>query len=269
MSTYVIGDVQGCYDELLALLGLIQFNENKDSIWFTGDLVNRGPKSLEVLRFISNLSNAICVLGNHDLMLLALAYTHISVKQHTLDDILFATDREPLLAWLRNQPLLYENDQFNSILVHAGIPPQWNLEEAKHYAEEVTDYLRGEEFIILLENLFGNSPSQWSEHLSKWERVRYIINGLTRMRWCDQNGAFNLSYKGKLDSAPAHLLPWFQFPLRQQDTKRILFGHWAALEGKVSNEKIEALDTGCYWGGYLTALCLETGKRYQISCQRT
>lgn len=269
MSTYVIGDVHGCFEELQSLLQLINFNSQNDVLWFTGDLVNRGPHSLEVLRFLFKLPRVICVLGNHDLTLLALAYTKQTIKHHTLDKILTAPDKNQLLDWLRQQPLLYEDPQFNCILVHAGIPPQWKIRDAKYYADEVSAYLNSEDYISLLENMFGNLPNQWNPLLTKWEKFRFTINALTRIRFCDKEGTYDLSCKEKLESAPAHLIPWFEFPIRKQENRTILFGHWAALEGKINNKNLVAMDTGCYWGGQLTALCLESNQLFHVSCKRT
>lgn len=266
MSTFVIGDVQGCYDQLLELLCLIDFSPQQDSLWFTGDLVNRGPKSLEVLRFVSSLPHAMTVLGNHDLTLLALAYTHKPILKHTLTPILLADDREMLLTWLRKQPLFYENLHFNTVLVHAGIPPQWSIGQTKEFAKEVEDYLCSGHFTDLLENMFGNDPSYWDANLTGWERMRFIINSLTRMRFCEPNGKLNLSAKGNLESASSTLIPWFNFP-RHWQNKRILFGHWAALEGKTTQPQAIALDTGCYWGRSLTALRLEDNQLFSVNCK--
>jgi bis(5'-nucleosyl)-tetraphosphatase (symmetrical) len=265
MATYVIGDIQGCFDQLQALLKLCKFDANKDTLWLTGDLVNRGPKSLEVLRFVQALPKCISVLGNHDLTLLALAYTKLPIKQHNLNAILDAPDREALLTWLRKCPLLFEDEAFNCVLVHAGFPPQWSTEQAKQYAIEVETCLRGANFALLLENMYGNHPNLWSDQLSGWDRYRFIINALTRLRYCNKDQSLNHSYKGKPALAPPDLLPWFQFPLKKGN-KKILFGHWAALQGQTHVPNIEALDTGCFWGGALTALRLDDGKRMAVSC---
>lgn len=266
MSTFVIGDVQGCYDQLVKLLTTIHFEPEKDTLWFTGDLVNRGPKSLEVLRFVCNLPSAITVLGNHDLTLLALAYTDLSITNHTLDAILAAHDREELLTWLRHQPLIYEDKTFNTVLVHAGIPPQWTLSQAKLHAAEVELCLRSDQFKELLRHLFGNSPNFWEPTLTGWDRYRFIINALTRMRFCDAHGRIDLTYKGDLASAPAHLKPWYKVMQRTNNDPVVLFGHWAALTGEVDVPCATGLDTGCYWGGTLTALRLEDRKRFTVSC---
>ena len=266
MSTFVIGDVQGCYDELQALLAHIQFDVAKDTLWFTGDLVNRGPKSLEVLRFVRHLPRVICVLGNHDLTLLALAYTKLTLRHHTLDDILNAPDKEDLLNWLRQRPLLYQDDIFNCILVHAGIPPQWHMEAAIRYAQEGEANLSSNHYRDLLNNMFGNQPDRWDNRLTGWERLRFIINGLTRIRFCDKEGNLVFNYKGTIAEVPAHLIPWYRFPLRKLENKKILFGHWAALQGQTDVPYVAALDTGCYWGGALTALRLDDGRSFSISC---
>ncbi len=246
MSTYVIGDIQGCFDELIALLSLIDFRQDKDTLWLTGDLVNRGPKSLEVLRFVSRLPKLICVLGNHDLFLLALAYTQKKINHHTLDSLLNAPDRELLFDWLRHLPFLHYVGDY--VLVHAGIPPQWTIQEAKQYAQEIELVLQGPYFKELLENIFGDEPNYWDEQLTGWQRYRFIINGLTRLRFCDQEGRLDLSYKGSLQTAPSHLIPWFKMRSNQQPESKILFGHWAALEGVVKEKNIIPLDTGCVWG---------------------
>jgi bis(5'-nucleosyl)-tetraphosphatase (symmetrical) len=267
MSTYVIGDVQGCYDQLLRLLDAVHFDDKKDFLWFTGDLVNRGPKSLEVLRFVSSLPCALSVLGNHDLSLLALAYTDITLKKHTLDKVLSAPDREPLLAWLLKQPLLFEDKSQNTILVHAGIPPGWNTSEAKTYAHEVENCLQSDSFKDLLRNMFGNTPNAWDPNLSGWDRFRFIINALTRMRFCTQRGELDLTYKGNIENAPPDLIPWYKLRKTSASTPTILFGHWASLQGKADASHVIPLDTGCFWGGSLTALRLEDNQRFITDCQ--
>jgi bis(5'-nucleosyl)-tetraphosphatase (symmetrical) len=266
MSTYVIGDIQGCFDELQALLSVINFQEGKDVLWFTGDLVNRGPKSLEVLRFIYRLPNVICVLGNHDLSLLALAYTGKAIRHHTLESILQAADKEELLEWLRHRPLLHQDTVFPYVLVHAGISPQWTIEKAKQCASEVETLLRGPHFKDLLNTMFGNTPNRWDEQLTGWERYRFIINSLTRLRFCDTFGNLDLTYKGPLYSAPKNLTPWFKVSAGKHHNTNILFGHWAALEGYTDEENIIPLDTGCVWGGSLTALRLEDKKKFALVC---
>lgn len=267
MATYVIGDVQGCFDSLIALLKLIDFDERQDTLWLTGDLVNRGPKSLEVLRFISQLPKAISVLGNHDLTLLALAYTDLAIEQPTLNAILEAPDREFLLTWLRHCPLIYSEHQH--ILVHAGIAPQWTIHHAKLYAKEVEQILRSDHFASLLRNMFGNLPNHWTPTLTGWDRNRYIINACTRLRFCDLQGNMELTQKGKIETAPHHLYPWFKLLPKDINNQIILFGHWAALNGFTNQANVIALDTGCVWGRRLTALRLEDYKLFSIASQET
>lgn len=266
MSTYVIGDVQGCYNSLLQLLDKIGYDEAKDVLWFTGDLVNRGKESLQVLRFVKHLKNKVVVLGNHDLTLLALAYTDLTVKEHTLDEILAASDRQELLEWLRYLPLIFHDPISNRVLVHAGIPPAWSLTEACNYAKETETHLQSSGFQELLRNIYGNQPTSWSEELCGFERYRYIINALTRMRFCDQNGNLDFKYKGTIQSAPSNLLPWFQVQNRKTKNNKICFGHWAALQGKTDDPNVYALDTGCIWGGSLSALRVEDDQLFSVSC---
>lgn len=268
MPTYVIGDIQGCYQEFRQLLSSIQFDRNTDTLWFTGDLVNRGPQSLEVLRFVSKLNKVICVLGNHDLTLLALAHTQVKIKSHNLNTILSAPDRDELLTWLRGRPLIYHDDKNNYVLVHAGIPPQWTVEQASQYAREVEQLLQGPRYQELLSNMFGNFPIQWDSNLSGWDRYRYIINALTRLRFCDLEGNLDLKYKGRIDEAPSHLVPWFKVSNRLSKTQKILFGHWAALQGQADEPNIFPLDTGCVWGGCLTALRLDDNKIFSWPCSK-
>lgn len=267
MAIYVIGDVQGCFDDLLLLLETIQYNQNKDTLWFTGDLVNRGPKSLDVLRFVKNLPRCICVLGNHDLSLLAQAHTTRRLESHTLEDVLRAPDRDELLTWLRHLPLLHRDLNHNTCLVHAGIYPTWDIEEASQFAREVEKQLRGPNFEELLNNMFGNTPTQWHHSLVGWERSRFIINALTRMRFCHKDGDLELAYKGTITQAPPDLVPWFEIKPRAMSQTKILFGHWAALGGKVTVPNVYALDTGCVWGGSLTALRLEDMRLFSVACK--
>ena len=262
MSTYAIGDIQGCYDELRGLLKQLQFNPDKDTLWFVGDLVNRGPKSLETLRFIKNLPHKIIVLGNHDLHLLALHHGH-SAKEHTLQDILQAPDCEELLNWLRHQPLLHLDETLNYVMVHAGIYPLWKLTEAKRYAKEIETLLQSKKYVELIANMYGNQPKSWNENLTGWDRYRFIINAFTRMRFCSYDGKLDLENTGAPDSAKPGFVPWFNVPHRATKNIRILFGHWAALNGKADDPNVFALDTGCVWGNKLTAMKLdEIDKNY-------
>jgi bis(5'-nucleosyl)-tetraphosphatase (symmetrical) len=269
MSTFIIGDVQGCYDELQALLTKIEFNPEQDTLWFTGDLVNRGPNSLEVLRLLSQLPNANSVLGNHDLSLLAFAYCKAPIKQHTFDDVVNAPDRETLLTWLRNRPLLHYDPEHKFVLTHAGLPPQWNLQQAKTNAREVEDILRGADFKQLLLEMYGNEPRQWQDDLIGWPRYRFIINALTRLRFCDLQGAIELQHKGAIGSQPAYLLPWYKIPDRANKNIKIIFGHWASLDGYADEPNVFPLDTGCVWGRRLTAMRIEDGQLFALPCLRS
>lgn len=264
MAIYVIGDVQGCFDELQALLCTINFNVQTDSLWFAGDLVNRGPKSLQVLRYVSRLPNAMCVLGNHDLSLLALGYTHRKLTDHTLDEILSAPDFEKLLAWLKSQPLIHVHQEY--VIVHAGIPPQWTIQQAVSYAQEVESLLRGPNYKLLLENIFGDEPDDWCEDLIGWERYRFIVNALTRLRCCKLQGRLEFSYKAGKNAMPNNLVPWFKMSEDKRQGYKILFGHWAALRGVTEEENAIALDTDCSSGGRLTAMRLDDGQIFSVPC---
>ena len=270
MSHYVIGDVQGCFDELQALLRHIHFDQSSDTLWITGDLVNRGPQSLEVLRFFKALgASHKIVLGNHDLHLLAVAFGVAQPKaEDTFDAILAAPDRDELIDWLRRRSLLHYDQELNCVMTHTGLPPIWTLSKARQLALEVEAVLHGETPAFFLKAMYGNQPAQWDDHLVGMERLRCITNYLTRMRFCDVNGRLDLSYKGEIVGKPADLYPWFELPSRLAIKERIVFGHWAALNGKTGLPDIYALDTGCVWGGSLTALRLEDGECFSVSCAR-
>lgn len=266
MSNYVIGDIQGCFNELIALLDQIQFNSQYDQLWFTGDLVNRGPQSLAVLRYVKNLENPIIVLGNHDLHLLAVVKGKATLRpDDTLDEILTAPDCDSLCDWLRQQRLLYHHSALNYTLVHAGIPPQWTLKQALGYSQEVEKVLQSPNYQELLNHLYGDTPSQWDENLTGWPRLRLIINYFTRLRFCDNQGTLELKTKGKpMHSPSSEFKPWFKIPTHRD--LKIVFGHWAALEGKTDEPNIFALDTGCVWGKCLTAMRLEDKVRFSVPC---
>lgn len=255
MSIYAIGDIQGCYDDLLRLLDKIKFNPSDDQLWFAGDLVNRGPKSLETLRFIKSLDNAaVAVLGNHDLHLLATALKQRKPhKKDSLKAVLQAPDCDELLHWLRYRPLLHYNDDF--CLLHAGLPPQWNFSEAKKMALIAEKVLQGDDYKTFFKSMYGNKPSQWHADLKGTERVRFIINCFTRIRYCDAQGKLNFDYNGAIGTQPKKLLPWFSLPNRQSAELRIIFGHWSTL-GYYQGHNCYGIDTGCLWGGKLTAIRL-------------
>ena len=266
MNIYAIGDIQGCYDELRHLLDTIAFDSDKDQLWFCGDLVNRGPKSLETLRFVKDLGNAaITVLGNHDLHLLAVANQQKATKpKDSLNPILAAPDRKELLDWLRYQPLFHYNDDF--CLIHAGLPPQWGFKKIKKMAKKAERVLRSPDYIAFLKRMYGNEPDIWSKDLTGMDEIRFIINCFTRMRYCDANGKLDFSNNGPLGSQPKNLMPWFEVPSRKSADLKIIFGHWSTL-GFHQKDNCFCIDTGCLWGGQLTALKLgKEVKRISIDC---
>ncbi|MGH8529282.1 MAG: symmetrical bis(5'-nucleosyl)-tetraphosphatase [Nevskiales bacterium] len=270
MSTYAIGDVQGCYDELRALLKKIRFNPNKDRLWFTGDLVSRGPQSLATLRFVKQLGKAAVVtLGNHDLHLLAF-HAHPGIRRKpdpTLVQVLAAPDCTELMDWLRRRPLLHHDPALGFTLVHAGLPAPWSLTQARRCAREVQQQLRGPRYRRLLRQMYGNEPKRWSPGLRGSQRLRFIINSFTRMRYCHADGALALDSKGPLGTQPADCLPWFALPGRRSAGGKIVFGHWSAL-GQVRwpEHGVYGVDSGCVWGGALTALRLEDLKTFSLPC---
>ncbi len=271
MATYAVGDIQGCYQPLCRLLEQVRFDPAKDTLWASGDLVNRGPRSLEVLRFLRSMApRARTVLGNHDLHLLARARG----RQHaypsdTLGEVLAAPDCQELLDWLRQQPLLLRAKKENWILVHAGIPPQWDLEEAEARAREVETALRGEDCDVFLAEMYGDMPTMWDDSLDGTERLRLITNYLTRMRICTAEGQLLSSFQGRAEEAPPGYRAWFAHPGRKTRQQRILFGHWAALQGQADAENVYALDTGCVWGHRLRCLRLEDERSFEYNCGET
>jgi len=268
MSTYVIGDVQGCFQELLELLDLIHYHPSQDTLWFTGDLVNRGTHSLETLRYICALpERTICVLGNHDLALLAAASGAITPQEgDTYQAILTANDKDHLIEWLRHRPLFYQDPQLKFILSHAGIYPLWDAQKAQALAKEAETLLQGPSYHDAMHAMFGDLPTNWSDSLAGWDRFRFIVNAFTRMRFCDAKGTLDLGNKGGKTHHET-FFPWFNVPSRQTQQNKLLFGHWAALLGKTDTPGVYALDTGCVWGNALTAMCLETEQRFQVSCR--
>src|SRR3990167_4877680 len=268
MAIYAIGDIQGCYTAFIRLLDLIQFDDHQDRLWFTGDLVNRSPQSLEVLRFIKSLgSTHQVVLGNHDLHLLAIAYGIKLLRPlDTFQDVLNAPDRDELIEWLRTCPLLHYDASLNMVMVHAGFSPVWTLKKAQQLAREVEEVLQSESANLFLQNMYGNEPDSWDDALQGKERWRCITNYLTRVRLCDISGCIDLSYKGKLKDKPAHLIPWFDIKNRSSCDVKIIFGHWAALGGQADVPNVYPLDTGCVWGNCLTAMRLSDEKRFSVPC---
>lgn len=256
MATYLIGDIHGCYSELRKLLKQVNYRPQHDELWLTGDLVARGPDSLSVLRFVADLGDRVrLTLGNHDLHLLAV-YAGISKNKakDKLSALLEASDADQLLNWLRRQPLLQVDEEKKLIMAHAGITPQWDRQTAQICAREVQAVLSSDSYPLFLDAMYGDMPNQWDPSLHGLDRLRFSTNVLTRMRYCFNDGQLDFLCKAPLKSAPSSLKPWFMLPSQIYPEYQIAFGHWAALEGKGTPEGIHALDTGCCWGGALTAL---------------
>ena len=265
MAIYVVGDIQGCYTEFEQMLGLISFDPVRDQLWLVGDLVNRGPGSLQVLRRVKSLGDAaITVLGNHDLHLLAVA-AGVAEQQRsdTLDEILHAPDRDELLTWLRQQRMLHV--QGAHVMVHAGLLPEWTVAQAQSLAREVEQALRGDDYVTFLEKMYGNTPHQWDDGLTGYKRLRVITNAFSRLRVCTARGEMQFKFKGELRDTPHGFMPWFEVPGRASTDATVIFGHWSAL-GLVVKNNVMALDTGCLWGGALTAIRLEDRKLFQVQC---
>jgi bis(5'-nucleosyl)-tetraphosphatase (symmetrical) len=266
MATYAVGDIQGCYDELRRLLDKAGFDPVSDRLWCVGDLVNRGPDSLATLRWVKALGDrAVVVLGNHDLHLIAAALVgERRGKKDTIDDILAAPDRDELIDWLRHRPLLHHSEKKGFTLVHAGLPPQWDLDQARACAREVEAVLQGPDAKAFLTEMYGDEPERWSDDLTGIERLRFITNCFTRLRWCDAHGRLLLHEKGGLEqpSSPG-ALPWFEAPGRRSANTRILFGHWSTI-GFLNRQNTWALDSGCVWGGRLTALRVRRKKPMEL-----
>src|SRR5688572_27822865 len=253
MTTWAIGDIQGCHDELRALVGQLGFRSDRDRLWFTGDLVNRGPGSLETLRYVRSLGDsAITVLGNHDLHLLAVAFaTRRKIKSgDTIQDVLDAPDRDELLEWLISRPLAHLDASRNCLLVHAGLVPQWSAETAVSLAREVEGALTKQPR-ALFDNMYGDQPDTWDASLQGMDRLRFAINALTRLRVCTREGRVDLKMKGSAKDIRAPFKPWFRWEHRESRDVRVIVGHWSAL-GFVHEHGVTALDTGCVWGGALT-----------------
>lgn len=269
-ATYAIGDVQGCFDDLLRLLDAIDFDPDRDQLWFTGDLVNRGPNSLALLRFVKRLgAAAISVLGNHDLYLLAAAAGATDVvKKDTITEVLDAPDCEELLFWLRHQPLLHHDEKLGFTMVHAGLPPQWDLAKAKARAAELEAVLQNFDYEDFFRHMGAGKPYRWREDLEGWERLRFIANCFTQLRCCDQSGRLDLACERRKASGKERSMPWFEVPDRASRKLSILFGHWAALDAKgLKKRRVHPLDTGCVNGGRFTALRLQGGRYFRIRCK--
>jgi bis(5'-nucleosyl)-tetraphosphatase (symmetrical) len=258
MAVYAIGDIQGCYDELMKLLDHIDYDPAVDEVWLAGDLVNRGPKSVDVLRFAMSSPQIKVVLGNHDLHLLAMA-AGVQKHQHRMDTIqqvLDAEDSEQIIDWLRNQPLIYHDESLSFSMLHAGLPEFWSLEQALDYADEVHDVLRGNNWRDFFEHMYGNKPDVWDEQLTGWERLRYITNCFTRLRYCHNDGRLALKFKGHPNDRPEGQTTWFDMPNRQTRDNDIIFGHWSTL-GVGQYGHVFSLDSGAVWGDKLTAVRID------------
>jgi bis(5'-nucleosyl)-tetraphosphatase (symmetrical) len=266
MATYAVGDVQGCFDSFRRLLDRCAFDPAADRLWLVGDLVNRGPRSLETLRFVRSLGEAaVTVLGNHDLYLLMVAEGGAKYrgKDDTLQEILDAPDSGELLHWIRMQRLFHREGDYG--LVHAGLLPQWTAARAQELAAEVETALRGPSYREFILNLWGSEPATWSDELTGWARLRVIVNAMTRLRFCTPEGVMEFLTKGEALAAPVGHLPWFEVPGRLSRDSVLVTGHWSAL-GLRLLPNLLALDSGCLWGGHLTALRLEDRQVFQVDC---
>ena len=264
MATYAIGDVQGCFDELQALLTKVQFAK-RDRLWFVGDLVNRGPKSLEVLRFVRDLGErAVVVLGNHDLHLVTQHEGFAKPRKYdTFTDVLDAPDRRALVDWLRARPLMHVDA--DHAMVHAGLLPQWSIARALGLAGEVESALKARSYREFLANMYGNEPARWRDDLAGYDRLRVIVNAMSRLRLVTPDGTMEFNHKLGLANLPAGYVPWYDAPGRASRGERVIFGHWAAL-GLLLREDVICLDSGCVWGRALTALRLEDQRVFQLDC---
>jgi len=269
MATYAIGDIQGCYEEFSRLLDEVDFRSDTDQLWLLGDLINRGPENLAVLRRVIDLgSAAITVLGNHDLHFLAIHRGgHSLNRADTFGDVLESSKVDQISDWYRQQPLLYRSKKLGYVMAHAGIPHLWNMKKARTLAEEVAEVIRGPDCESYFQQMYGNDPICWDDDLEGMPRWRSITNYFTRMRLLDEEGRLDFSHKGALAEAPEDFEPWFELRARTPLKLRILFGHWAALEGYTGHDRIINLDTGCVWGRSLTALRLDDGTFFSVEAR--
>lgn len=265
MATYAIGDIQGCCTEFQQLLERIRFDPVADRLWLVGDLVNRGPDSLGVLRLVKSLGESVVtVLGNHDLHLLAVADGAVELhRSDTLQEILSAPDRDELLNWLRSQPLMHVEGDY--VLVHAGLLPSWTVAQAQRLAHEIEVVLHSKHYHDFFLRMYGNRPTRWQDDLTGHKRLRVVTNALTRMRICTAEGEMEFKFKGEEKNIPQGYFAWFNVPGRASVEATIICGHWSALGLKVE-QRIIALDTGCLWGGPLSAIRLEDRQLFQVSC---
>ena len=268
MATYAIGDIQGCYDPLCRLLEKVKFDQSIDRLWFAGDLVNRGPKSLETLRFVKNLGDtAVTVLGNHDIHLLALHYgvRKRKEKDNTLWPTLDADDADELIIWLQSRPIVHIED--NTIMVHAGVHPRWSIKTLHTVKQELENAIGAIKNKSSLTELYGDTTGSWKNAEESHTRLRYALNVLTRMRYCESTAIPEYKCSETPGNQPDNLVPWFKIPNQHLKDYTILFGHWAAL-GFHHYKNVYALDSGCVWGNTLTALRLDDKQVFQISCKK-
>jgi len=267
MATYAIGDIQGCFSALQALLAALPFHRGEDRLWFVGDLVNRGPDSLTTLRFVRDLGeDAVVVLGNHDLHLIMVAAGF--AKQHrddTIAEVLAAPDGAQLIDWLRHRPLAHQVGEY--LMVHAGVLPQWSVERTLALAGEVQAALQAARHRDFLAALYGNAPARWHDGLAGFDRLRVIVNALTRMRLCTSTGEMEFKHKGELRDLPGGFLPWFEVTPRASGDHTVIFGHWSALGLKLT-DRLMGLDSGCLWGRSLTAVRLEDRRVISVPCAK-
>ena len=272
MAVYAIGDVQGCYKSLRKLIKFTGFKSAKDQLWFCGDLVNRGPQSADVLRYIMDLGDsAVCVLGNHDLNLLAVANGCRETKAYdTLEEVLNAADSVEMLDWLRKRPFFHRSDEYRACMVHAGIYPAWSIKKAETLAKEVQRVLRKGDYKSFLKKMYGNYPAYWDNTLEGWDRLRFITNTMTRMRYLDTSGALELDLKCAPGRQPPGFHPWFNVEGKRKPSWKVIFGHWSTLGLHWQNNAI-CLDSGCLWGGKLTAVRIDIPKPQFFSqrCKKT
>tara|TARA_A100001037_G_scaffold109495_1_gene99682 strand:- start:2327 stop:3145 length:819 start_codon:yes stop_codon:yes gene_type:complete len=269
MATYAVGDVQGCYAEFSDLLERVRFDPSRDRLWLLGDLVNRGPESLRVVRLVRSLEGAAeIVLGNHDLHFLAIHLGGHSMNRHdTFLDLVNAPDADEIADWYCGQPLMVADADLGYAMVHAGIPHLWGLDKALSLANEVESVISGDDRRTYFETMYGNKPAGWNDDHEGMDRLRAITNYFTRMRLLDDRGRMDFSHKGSLDEAPRELTPWYELRAEHPLPVKLVFGHWAALEAGTGLADVIGLDTGCVWGRELTALCLETGERIAVAAR--
>jgi bis(5'-nucleosyl)-tetraphosphatase (symmetrical) len=265
MATYAIGDLQGCFHSFQALLKQIQFNPERDRLWFVGDLINRGPGSLDVMRWIlAHQSSVVTVLGNHDLHTLVVAEGFVSAhRSDTIQSLLDAPDAPELLGWLRQQPLVHFEHGY--LMVHAGLLPDWSVPQALALGHEVQSALQAPNYRDFLKHMYGNDPKRWDDKLTGWDRLRVITNAMTRLRICSADGEMEFKFKGELQNIPDGYQPWFELSQRASVNTPIVFGHWSAL-GLQHKNNVYSLDTGCLWGGYLSAMRLDDKQIFQVPC---